>query len=156
MKRLLGPAVCAISLNMAGAVFAAPYYLGSIVEGQLAFVDLSSIEQTGSTVTVTIARIYRDHQDLSGTDGYQYILYKSEYDCGSGGGRFLEARAMSRDHILVHTLRSGPTKWTVAEPGTGGTTLREAVCSPASRNPELVIDLETTDLVDRALQTGFD
>ena len=155
MQNYLGIAVAALTLATAGPALAGTYYLAAVSDGQVAFVQLSSVTRNDKMATAEIVRIYQDVQDMTGTDGYQYIVYRSEYDCQARRTRVLSAQAFARDHAVVHTLGDSRDPWRDVEPKTNAANLLDAVCDPSGRNTKFIIELDQTELVARVMENGF-
>ncbi|MBX3481590.1 MAG: hypothetical protein KF842_14445 [Caulobacter sp.] len=156
MKRVAGLAAAAIALVLGGQAFAADYYLTVASERQIAMVELSSITPKGATVTAAITRVFRDVVPFAGTPGFRYMVYTNEYDCERAQARSIEAQAFDSDHAVIYTLSNPPNEWRAVEPGTSGGDIMDAVCRPSTRDPDMIVEAEQTDLVDMIIRVGFD
>ncbi|MBI1406882.1 MAG: hypothetical protein GC145_12235 [Caulobacter sp.] len=156
MKPIAGLATAAIALVLGGQALAADYYLTVASESQIALVDLSSITPKGATVTAAVTRVFRDVVPFTGTPGFRYMVYTNKYDCERAQARVLAAQAFDSDHAVVYTLSQPPNEWRAVEPGTSGGDVMDAVCRPSTRDPDLILEAEQTDLVDLIISVGFD
>lgn len=156
MKRIVGLATAAMALVFGGPALAADYYVTVASKSQIALVDLSSITPKGATVTAEVTRVFRDIVPFTGTPGFRYMVYTNEFDCERAQARSIAAQAFDSDHAVVYTLSQPPNEWRAVEPGTSGGDIMDAVCRPSTRDPDMIVEAEQTDLVDVIIRVGFD